>query len=84
MDDKKIAIILDALYEEQALKQISLMNCSMATESNNSLLRLLEKQEPVFVEELRLKNITGLTGGQEDLLVEIVHKLASLSQIRIL
>ena len=56
----------------------------MAAESSNSLLRLLEKQEPVFVEELRLRNITGLTGGQEDVLVEIVHKLASLSQIRIL
>ena len=60
------------------------MNCSMSTQSSNSLLKLLEKQEPVFVEELRLRNITGLSGGQEDLLVEIIHKLASLSQIRVL
>ena len=56
----------------------------MSTQSSNSLLKLLEKQEPVFVEELRLRNITGLSGGREDLLVEIIHKLASLSQIRVL
>ena len=60
MDDQKISIILDTIQEQDDLRCITIMNCSMGEKSVSILNNLLKKAYPNQIDELRFNNVRGI------------------------
>ena len=60
MDDEKISTILDTIQEQDDLRCITIMNCSMGEKSVTILNNLLKKAYPNQIDELRFNNVRGI------------------------